>query len=134
LKQYVFKYLAEPTETGVIQRPVARIFIKNSDDKWQRFRVYIDSGADMSLLTRNDAEFLGLSLSKGEYHPIIGVGRTLIPAYIHTVKMRIGDTELDVKTAFADSDEVPRLLGRADIFTRFKITFVEQELKIIFET
>jgi hypothetical protein len=47
--------------------------------------------------------------------------------------MRIGDTELEVKAAFADSDETPRLLGRTDIFKHFKITFVEQDLEIIFE-
>jgi len=47
--------------------------------------------------------------------------------------MRIGDTVLDVKVAFADSDEVPRLLGRTDVFPHFKITFCEQDLEIIFE-
>jgi hypothetical protein len=64
----------------------------------------------------------------------MGVGRVLIPAYIHAVKIRIGDTEIDVEVAFADSDEVPRLLGRTDIFPYFRITFAEQDLEIIFET
>jgi len=48
--------------------------------------------------------------------------------------MRIGDLELDVEAAFADSDEVPRLLGRRDVFIHFRITFCEQDLEIIFET
>jgi hypothetical protein len=48
--------------------------------------------------------------------------------------MRIGDEELNAKAAFADSDEVPRLLGRTDVFSNFKIIFCEQELEIIFET
>jgi len=34
----------------------------------------------------------------------------------------------------SDSDEVPRLLGRTDIFEHFKITFDEEKLEIIFET
>jgi hypothetical protein len=119
---------------GIIQRPVAQVFVKSRKTKeWRAFRVYVDSGADISFFRRNDAEILGLSLIEGEYNPIIGVGRTLIPAYTHTVKMRIGDTELEVKAAFADSDEIPRLLGRTDIFTHFKITFAEQDLEIIFE-
>ena len=88
----------------------------------------------MSLFRRNDSELLGLSLTQGEYHPIIGIGRIIIPAYMHTIKMRIGDIALDVKTAFADSDEVPRLLGRTDVFTHFKITFSEKDLEIVFET
>ena len=134
LKRYIFKYSAESTKVGVIQRPTARIFVRNTKKEWHAFRVYIDSGADVSLFTRNDAELLGLSFNQGEYRPIIGVGRILIPAYMHTIKMKIGDTTLDVKAAFADSDEVPRLLGRTDVFTHFKITFSEQDLEIIFET
>ena len=96
--------------------------------------MYVDSGADLSLFRRNDAELLGLSLFQGEYRPIIGVGRTLIPAFMHIVKLKIGDTSLDAKVAFADSDEVPRLLGRTDVFKQFKITFCEKDLQIIFET
>lgn len=113
-------------------RPVARIFL-NAQNDWQPFRVYIDSGADISLFTRNDAEYLGLQLNQGGYYPIIGVGRLLIPAYLHMVKMKIGESVLDVKAAFADSDEVPRLLGRKNVFSNFKITFCEQDLEIIFE-
>ncbi len=133
MKRYIFKYIAEPARTGVIQRPIAQIFVRNITDEWQAFQVYIDSGADISLFTRNGAEFLGLSLNQGEYHPIIGVGRMLIPAYVHAIKMKIGDSVLDVKAAFADSDEVPRLLGRKDVFTHFKITFAEEDLEIIFK-
>ncbi len=114
-------------------RPIAQIFLRSTKNDWQPFRVYIDSGADISLFTKNDAEYLGLNLNQGEYYPIIGVGRLLIPAYIHTIKMKIGESVLDVKAAFADSDEVPRLLGRTGVFPHFKITFCEQDLEIIFE-
>jgi len=133
LKRYIFKYFAEPTRSGVVMRPIAQIFLASTRNEWQLFRVYIDSGADISLFTRNDAEYLGLNLNQGEYYPIIGVGRMLIPDYIHMVKMKIGDTVLNVKAAFADSDEVPRLLGRIGVFPQFKITFCEQDLEIIFE-
>jgi hypothetical protein len=99
-----------------------------------RIRVYIDSGADTPLFTKTDAKLLGLNLYQGEYRPIIGIGKTLIPAYTHKVKMKIEETTLNVNTSFADSDEVPRLLGRTDIFKHFKITFNEQNLETIFET
>ena len=88
----------------------------------------------MSLFTKTDAKLLGLNLYKGEYRPIIGIGKTLIPAYTHKVKMKIEETTLNVHTSFADSDEVPRLLGRTDIFKHFKITFNEQNLETIFES
>ena len=71
---------------------------------------------------------------KGEYRPMMGIGKTLLPAYTHKVKIKIEETSLDVLVAFADSDEVPRLLGRTDVFKHFKITFDEEKLEIIFET
>jgi hypothetical protein len=134
LKRYVFEYSPEPSRAGTINRPKATVFLCSKTGERHPFRVIIDSGADISLFRRDDAKLLGLSVTKGEYYPITGVGKTLVPAYTHTVKMRIGDTELDVKAAFADSDEVPRLLGRTDIFTHFRITFSEKDLEIVFET
>lgn len=64
----------------------------------------------------------------------MGIGGVLIPAYIHWVNLKIEDTVLCVKTAFADSDEVPRLLGRTDVFNHFRITFDERKLETILET
>jgi hypothetical protein len=134
LKRYIFKYTPELTKTGIIHRPTARIFLQSTKNEWYAFRVYIDSGADVSLFTKTDAKLLGLDLYKGEYRPIIGIGKTLIPAYTHKIKMKIEETSLNVNASFADSDEVPRLLGRTDIFKHFKITFNEQNLETIFES
>lgn len=131
--RYVFRYVPESVGSRVIYRPKITVFLCSAQKEWRGFQAYVDSGADLSLFTKGDAESLGLSLTQGEYHPIAGVGRVLIPAYVHAVKMKIGDSVLDVKAAFADSDEVPRLIGRTDVFAHFKITFVEQNLEIIFE-
>lgn len=94
----------------------------------------MDSGADTSLFPKSDASLLNLNLYEGEYSPIVGIGRVMMPAYIHNVKVRIGETLLNVNIAFVDSDEVPRLLGRTDIFKCFRITFDEASLQTIFET
>ena len=118
----------------MIHRPTARIFLQSAKSEWYAFRVYIDSGADISLFTKTDAKLLSLNIYHGQYRPIIGIGRTLIPAYIHQANIRIGNTILKASISFADSDEVPRLLGRTDIFKHFKITFNEKNLETIFET
>jgi hypothetical protein len=94
----------------------------------------VDSGADTSLFAKGDASLLRLNLYEGGYSPIVGIGKVMLPAYIHTVRMRIGETVLNASIAFADSDEVPRLLGRTDIFKRFRITFDEANLRTVFET
>lgn len=134
MKKYIFKYTPEPTKTGTIHRPTARILLQSTKDEWYAFRVYIDSGADISLFTKTDANLLQLNIYKGQYRPIIGIGKTLIPAYTHQVKIKIGERILKADVSFADSDEVPRLLGRTDIFKHFKITFNEQNLETTFET
>lgn len=134
MKRHIFKYTPEPTRRGIIHRPTARVYLQSNKGEWFAFRVYIDSGADISLFTKGDSYILGLNLYEGEYRPIIGIGKVLIPAYIHKVKMKIGDTVLNINSSFADSDEVPRLLGRTNIFKHFKITFNESNLETIFET
>ena len=83
MKRYIFKYAREPTKTGIIHRPIARILLQSTKNEWFAFRVYIDSGADISLFTKTDAKLLGLSLYKGEFRPIIGIGKNPNPS-LHT--------------------------------------------------
>lgn len=64
-----------------------------------------------------------------EYRPMIGIGKILIPAYTHRVKMKIEETTMDATVSFADSAEAARLLGKTDIFKELKITFDEQDLE-----
>jgi len=61
---------------------------------------------------RPDASLLKLDLYEGVYAPVMGIGRVLMPAYVHNVRMRIGETVLDSEVAFTDSDEVPGRLLR----------------------
>jgi len=134
LKRYTFKYSPEPSKRGIVHRPIAHIYLQSKDGTWYLFYPYVDSGADTSLFTKGDASLLKLNLYKGEYSPILGIGKVMMPAYIHNVKMRIGETVIKAEAAFADSNEVPRLLGRTDIFKHFKITFDEANLQTIFQT
>jgi hypothetical protein len=133
LKRYPFKYSPEPSRRGIVYRPVAYVYLQSKDGAWYFFVPYVDSGADTSLFPKGDASLLKLNLYEGEYSPIAGVGRVMMPAYVHNVKMRIGETLLDVSIAFADSDEVPRLLGRSDVFKCFKVTFDERNRQTVFE-
>jgi len=134
MRRYIFKYSPEPSKRGVVHRPIAHVLLQSKGGAWRLFYPYVDSGADISFFRKSDASLLQLSLYAGEYSPILGVGKILMPAYIHNVKTKIGDTVMDVNVAFADSDEVPRLLGRAGVFNRFRITFDEANLQTIFES
>ena len=134
MKRYVFKYVAERTRSGeVVHRPIVHLYAKSKGGEWYRFYPYVDSGADISLFTRSDCELLGLKLRSGIFRPVLGIGRVEIPAYVHEISVKIGDEEFNARMAFADSDEVPRVLGRSEIFKRFRITFDEDNLRTIFE-
>lgn len=134
MRRHIFKYSPEPSRRGTVYRPIAYVYLQSKDGVWYLFYPYIDSGADISLFPKADASLLKLEFSEGEYNPVVGIGRVLMPAYIHNVKMRIGETVFNVEVAFVDSDEVPRLLGRKGVFERFKIAFDEANLQAVFET
>lgn len=124
--RYVFKYTKTYTRDGrIIFRRVAEVLLQAAMKKWYRFAPLVDSGADTSLFQRGDSELLGLNLKKGEYAPVVGVGNVLVPAYLHLIGAKIGAAGLRAHIAFADSDEVPRLLVRRDFFAKFRVTFDE---------
>lgn len=64
---------------------------------------------------------------------MIGIGKILIPAYMHRVKMKIEETTMEATVSFDDPAEAPRLLGKTDIFKQFKITFDDQNVQVVFE-
>ena len=134
MRRYTFEYSAELSRRGIVYRPVAHVHLQSKDGTWYLFYPYVDSGADSSLFPKADASLLKLNLYEGEYNPIMGLGKVLMPAYVHNVKVRIGETVFDLEVAFADSDEVPRILGRRGVFEHFKITFDEANLHTTFDT
>lgn len=80
----------------------------------------------------DDCSLLGYDLEKGREKPIGGVSGALIRTYVHQIPLRIGKTEFQAEVAFAEIENVPRLLGRKDIFERFRILFDERELRVYF--
>jgi len=46
--------------------------------------------------------------------------------------MRIGDEVFNAMVGFADREEVPRLLGRMSVFSKFQVCFDEKNLTVHF--
>lgn len=129
-----FKYRKE--KTGILGertlRPVATVFIKDQDGTWQKFEPYIDSGADVSLISFSTGQLLGLNPKDGTKSTLGGIAGGL-PVVYTKVMMRIGEHEFEAKVAWAQVHGVPPLLGRADVFEVFNITFKQAEGIIEFE-
>ncbi len=89
--------------------------------------MYIDSGADISLIPRQLGEALGLVSSKGSIQEIGGIGGKSVSVIISAVKIRIGRRVLDARIAWSLIDDVPLILGRMDVFDTFTVRFDQRK-------
>ena len=135
LKRYAFPYRREHSAlVGEIHRPVATISMRSKDRRWVSFMLYADSGADITLLPKSACEGLGYLLADGKKGHVGGIAQGRIRVYIHEIDMKLGEETFKAKVAFADTDAVPPLLGRTDIFDRFKVCYDNKRKETVFTT
>jgi len=127
----VFRYRKErSTLLGIIYRPVAEVYFRDTHGGELVSLMYIDSGADITLIPKALGESLGFEVKEKDIREVTGIGNARVHVLIRKTKIRIGDIELEAKIAWALEEGVPPLLGRADIFDKFDIIFREEN-KII---
>lgn len=128
-----FKYRWEKTrEKGRVLRPVASVTLRVGENSLET-SMYIDSGADISLIPLRIGRSLKLTETAEEIQEMKGISTLTVPYVLKQIEMVIGDTVLSVKVAWALTDDVPSLLGRAHIFPQFRIIFDEAMENIEFE-
>jgi len=128
-----FRYRKEYSKLfGIVYRPVAEVYFRDADGRDMISFMYVDSGADITLLPRELGESLGLTIEEEKIQEISGVGGGSIPVIIKTIEMRIGDHVMNAKVAWSLEEDVPALLGRMDIFNDTRISFIHNE-KVTFE-
>jgi len=113
---------------GKLYRPSAKVYIRTDRGTWLPHYMLVDSGADYTLLPKSIDEFIGLrkDIADHLYHSG-GVGGGKIWVVMRRLKMRLGDYEFMADVGWAHSDNVPLLLGRADVFERFEVHFKQHE-------
>ncbi|MBW8050499.1 MAG: hypothetical protein FVQ77_09200 [Cytophagales bacterium] len=128
-----FRYKKESTPIfGEILMPLIEFGIKTNTG-WVSALGCVDSGADITLLPLSFIRFLGIRIEDEEIKGLSGVGRGGISVIIKEVELKIANVEIKSNVAIALTEQVPYLLGRKDIFNKFKIIFEEYNQKIIFE-
>ena len=129
----VFRYKKESLGLGhgIVFRPVADVFLQSSAGVWIEFHPYIDSGADITMIPLSLGKLLGLHLRDDQVQQIGGI-RGSVPVMYGNAPMRIGEEELSVQIAWALIEDVPPLLGRADVFDPFDVTFKQHDRTIEF--
>ncbi len=116
---------------GPILRPVARVILINNKKELAE-HLYVDSGADITLIPKSVGEWLGFVVDQQDkIVEIKGVGERGIPIVVKKIKIKIGEKLIDARVAWALVEEVPLLLGREDVFKLFDINF-KKNTKTVF--
>ena len=120
-----FPYVREESALfGSILRPIVKVVISGSYTHW----MYVDSGADITMIPLSVGRLIGLRRSKRDkLQRIFGVGRSSVPIIVKRVSMRLGSVDFTARIAWSQVEDVPLLLGRMDVFKEFDVTFKERE-------
>lgn len=117
---------------GNILRPVAYVVFKNSGIEVPQW-VYVDSGADMTLLPKSMGELLGFKLRDlDKITEVKGIGERGIPIVMKKAFIKIGEKEIEIDVAWSLIEEVPMLLGRKDVIDTFEITLKKNKTIFIY--
>lgn len=56
-----------------------------------------------------------------------------VPVVYRKVKLQIEEIKFSCRIAWAQTNEVPSVLGRIDVFNKFDIEFKQKEKKVLFK-
>lgn len=127
-----FKYRVERSNIfGSIKRPVAKIYLRSQEGEWLPCFMYIDSGADFTLIPYKLGLSLGFEMER-EVREVYGVGGG-IPIVVKSMEMKLGDMPMNVRVGWALREEIPIILGRLDVFDKFDIEFKEAKGEVVFK-
>ncbi len=109
---------------GEVWVPIVPIALQGVDGQFQPLALQIDSGAVISLLRRSTADLLGIDWETGREIELSSVGGAPTRAHLHSIMTEFpGVTRRPVQFAIAESESVPNLLGRVDVFESIQIQF-----------
>lgn len=101
--------------------------------RWHKLWVYVDSGASFTVLHTFEARRLGVKLKKCRKFMVVVAGDRKIPVFLKTMSLRIGRTRLKTEVGFCRAlGGAFNLLGRKDVFERFKVCFDDKRETITF--
>lgn len=109
------------------------ISIKIKGMEWVEFKAFVDSGAGYSIFRASAAEILGLDMEKGSKEFVkIGDG-SFIEVFTFKLPVSIIDNEFEAKIGFSHGLGIGfHIIGRQDVFERFKVCFDESEKTVEF--
>lgn len=128
----IFPFIEIQTRNlGKILKPFAMVTLINGTTR-RELAMLVDSGADITLFPKIRGTRLGFPPpKKQEVHYLGGIAGEASVVY-RTIEMKIGDVQFPCRVAWAQTDNVPSVLGRVDVFDRFDIEFKQKDRKVLF--
>jgi len=122
-----FKYQRYSAQLGEILRPMADVVLEAKRHRVE-VSMCVDSGADISMIPFRFGRALGFRQKPTDkILEIRGVSGGGVPYVIRRLNLIMNNQRLSIRIAWALIEEVPLLLGRMDVFSKFKITFDEKQ-------
>lgn len=95
--------------------------------------LYIDSGADISMIPYRFGKALRLRRTRRDrVREIRGITGRGVPYIVKRLTFVLNQRRVAVRVAWSMREEVPLLLGRMDLFEKFRITFDERKRVVNF--
>ena len=113
--------------------PIVPIELKGKE--WISFDAYVDSGASYSIFHADICEDLGIELESGKEGFISMADRSQIKIYMHNIRVKIAEKEFTAAIGFSRHLGIGfNIIGRLDVFNKFKICFDEEENLVEFHS
>ena len=126
-----FPFSVSRTPLGTLLTPIIPVEILTVRG-FVQFQFLLDSGADFTLVPRHVADLVGVDLKRASAMRTFGIEGGGIRVFIGRITIRIGPETLRIRSFFSERDDAPFLLGRMDLFTKFKIELGPKKKKIRF--
>ena len=127
-----FRYRPERSHLGTIYRPVATVIVEHKKIVIE-LPLYIDSGADISMIPYRFGKALRLEqTAKDRVRRIRGIAGRSVPYLVKRLTFIFGRSKISARVAWSMTEQVPLLLGRMDVFKKFRITFDERNRTVDF--
>ncbi|MBI3320046.1 MAG: hypothetical protein HYZ89_05620 [Candidatus Omnitrophica bacterium] len=116
----------------MIYRPVAKVVFHGLEGRAVTQLLYVDSGADHTVLPYRLGKYLRLNQMGGEVREIHGISGAVGVIYVR-LEIELAGARFTAPIAWAQLEEIPPLLGRTDVFDRFEITFKQASKVVLFQ-
>ncbi len=120
LKRVEFPYMKD-----ALGRYAPIVYLQTwTGNRWLYLQAYVDSGASWSVFHVDVAQLLGIKLSRTKRHYISLGNGSVLPIYLHHIRVRFAGAEFTAPAGFSDALRIGfNLLGRAGFFDRFAMSF-----------